>query len=167
MFQLPNSKPGTDISDELWPEAKVVMYITFAFTPAERKYHTTEREVLSALRSLEEVRWLIQGSKYPVKLYTDHYALLKVFNSDDDSCGRIARWQLRFGEFRVDVKHILDKELIIADRLSRINPNYAYQVLDEDEQSRSPDLVSTDQIHEDKQLSRAMKDQESTSGFVQ
>ena len=42
---------------------------------------------------LNEVKWIVKGSKHPVILYTDHQALLKTLKSED-ATERIARWQL-------------------------------------------------------------------------
>lgn len=88
--------------------------MSFQFLPAETRYHTTEREALSVLKCLEEARWLVKGSPYPVELYTDHQALLKVLRGEDGH-GRIARWQLRLGEYDLEIKHVPGKELLIGD----------------------------------------------------
>lgn len=65
------------------------------------------------------MRWLVCGSPLPVKLYTDHQALLKVLRSNDAQ-GRIARWQVRFGRYWLHANHAPGKQLAIADGLSRL-----------------------------------------------
>ena len=50
--------------------------IVYQFTPAQSRYHTTERECLAVVKSLTEVSWIVKGSRFPVVLYTDHSALL-------------------------------------------------------------------------------------------
>lgn len=67
------------------------------------------------------VRLGIVGPTFPVKINTDDQALLKVFRADTGH-GRIARWQLRLGEYRMETHydHVPGKELAIADGLSRV-----------------------------------------------
>ena len=62
-------------------------FLSFSITGIS---YTEEREALAVLRCLQEVRRLVRGSQYPVKLHTDHLALLKVLESDH-GYGRIAR----------------------------------------------------------------------------
>jgi hypothetical protein len=65
------------------------------------------------VKYLEEVQWLIIGSKHPILAYTDHQALVSVIGSDD-AHGRICRWQVRLSEFDRDLVHVPGKELAIA-----------------------------------------------------
>ena len=125
LFQINGFPVGTPSSVETRPHKQIIMFMSFQFLPAETRYKTTEREALAVLKSLEECRWIVQGSKYPVKLYTDHSALVSLLK-EDDSHGRIARWQYRLSEYVLDIKHVPGKELAIADGLSRIRgyPSY-------------------------------------------
>ncbi|KAL2436955.1 hypothetical protein ABEF95_015655 [Exophiala dermatitidis] len=112
------------------------MFLSFAFTDTEKRYHTTEREALALLKALLEVRWLVVGSPHPVQVYTDHSALLKVLTGTD-SHGRLARWQVKFSEYWLNVKHVPGKTLVIADRLSRIYLKKQYRPLDDVEEEFS------------------------------
>ena len=49
--------------------------MSFWFEGAGTRYDITEREALAVVQYLTEVRWLVTGSEYPTKLYTDYSAL--------------------------------------------------------------------------------------------
>lgn len=68
-------EPGTQASKVTIKNERIVMYLSFALTAAESKYHTTEKEALAVLRCVEECRWLIKGAAYETIVYTDHPAL--------------------------------------------------------------------------------------------
>lgn len=93
----------------------------------ERRYTTTEREALAVIRSLAEVKWLVQGSNHPTKVYTDHQALETILNEGTDAHGRIARWLDRLTEYDYEVHHRPCKSNIIriADGLSRMPGRYS------------------------------------------
>ena len=78
LFQIPTASPGIDCAEPPVETHEPVMYMSFAFTAVETRYHTTEREALALLKALEECRWVIVGPKYPTKFYTDHQALVKI-----------------------------------------------------------------------------------------
>lgn len=56
LFQVAGITPGTPMNKKLIDEAKIVMCMSYQLLSAGRRYHTTEREALAVLRSLEEVR---------------------------------------------------------------------------------------------------------------
>ena len=61
-----------------WPKAKFIMFMSFAWSPAESRYSTTEREALALLSSLIKCRWLVVGRLLPLQVYTDHTALVHI-----------------------------------------------------------------------------------------
>ena len=83
LFQLPNIPAGTTMSVAMRKKRKIIMFISKWLLPAETRYSTTEREALAILRCLEEVRWLILGSPYPTKVYTDHSAPVSLLKKND------------------------------------------------------------------------------------
>lgn len=105
---------------------RVIQYISQRFQDAETRYLPLEREVLAVVRSLEEVRWLAINSRYPVTVYTDKHAVLKVIRGDDVR-SRIAGWQWRLSEYDLDVRHVPSKNLALATGLSRM----PYTIMDE------------------------------------
>ena len=119
LFQLPNLPAGTKFTVSTRAEMRVIMFISKRFLPVETRYSTKEREALVILRCLEEVRWLVLGSPFPTKVYTDHRALLGLLRKDD-AYGRIVRWQVRLAEYDIEYIHIPGKENVLADGMSRI-----------------------------------------------
>ena len=95
------------------------MFISKQLAKPETRYSATEREALAVLRCLEEVRWMVVGSPFPTKVYTDHQALVTLLRKDD-AHGRIAGWQVRLSEYDVEYIHIPGKENALADGLSRM-----------------------------------------------
>ncbi|KAG0644459.1 hypothetical protein HOY80DRAFT_866948, partial [Tuber brumale] len=66
---------GTNLTTTTRAEMKIVMFISKRFLLAETRYSATEREAWAILRCLEEVRWLVLGSTFSTKVFTDHQAL--------------------------------------------------------------------------------------------
>ena len=75
LFQLHDVPAGTEATDRHQADERIIMFLSFRFSDTETRYGTTDREALAIVICLAEVKWLIIGSKYPVKLYTDHQVL--------------------------------------------------------------------------------------------
>ena len=118
LFQLTGVKPGTVLKDT--SQIRIVMFISQRLSEVEQRYLNTEREALSVLRALEEVRWLVVGSPYPVKVYTDHSALLSILRGEGSHQGRISSWMMRLSEYTVEYHHVKGSENKLADGLSRM-----------------------------------------------
>ena len=118
-FQLINQAFGTVAFPKNRKEQRIIKFISKPFNETESRYSTTEREALAVVRCLEEVRWLVLGSVFPTKVYTDHQALVKQLQKDD-AHGRIARWQVHLSEYDVEYIHIPGTQNAIADGLSRL-----------------------------------------------
>ena len=107
---------GTRIGDKLKSEMRIVQFISKKLTPEETCYHTTDREALAVVRCLEKCRWLVmQAASVPVISYTDHKALSIL--QGESSSTRIAGWQLRLGEYNLDIVHVKGTENGLADGL--------------------------------------------------
>ena len=63
-------------------EMKIIMFIFQKLSDAESRYLNTERKDLVVLQCLEEVQWLVTGSPYPIKVYTDHRVLLSLLQGE-------------------------------------------------------------------------------------
>jgi hypothetical protein len=98
----------------------VMCFMSYQLTGAQTRWHTAEREAFAVFKCLQEIQWIIQGSPHPIKVHTDHRALLTVLNSDD-AHGRISRWQMKLAEFNLTYHHMPGKEMAVADSLSRFN----------------------------------------------
>ena len=119
LFHLPNVPGGANMSVALMKAMKVIMSISKGLLSAETRYSTTEREALAILRCLEKVRWLILGSPYAKKVYTDHSALLCLLKKND-AHRRIVRWQVMLSEYDFVYIHLPGRENASADGLSRM-----------------------------------------------
>jgi len=119
LFELPELPAGTSLTLSTRPEMKVVMFISKRFLPIVTRYSTTELEALNILRCLEKSCWLVLGSPFLTKVYTDHQALVGLLRKDDVH-GRIVRWQVRLAEYDVEYIYISGRENALADGMSRM-----------------------------------------------
>ncbi len=127
LFQLGDASPGTQATYSYNENIRIVMFMFFWLKDTETRYDTTEREALAVVRFLAKVRWLVTGSEYPTKLYTDHPALESIFTQGSDTHCRIARWMDRLTEYDYEVQHRPCKTNImrIADGMSRLLAKYS------------------------------------------
>lgn len=94
----------------------VVAYHSAKLTPAQRKYHVTERECLAVLSAIEKFRPYVEGTAFTV--ITDHASLLWLSNLKDPT-GRLARWALRLQSYDFTLVHRKGKNNVVPDALSR------------------------------------------------
>ena len=95
-------------------EGKPVAFYSRKLQPAQTRYTTTERELLSIVETLKEFRNILLGQK--IKVHTDHENLTyKNFNSD-----RVMRWRLYIEEYSPDLQYIKGTHNVVADALSRL-----------------------------------------------
>ena len=66
---------------------RVIQFISQTFIDAETRYGAVEREYLAILRSLEEVRYQVLQSPYPVVIYTSTSAAT-LLRKNEDLVGR-------------------------------------------------------------------------------
>jgi len=93
---------------------KPVAFYSRKLQPAQTRYTTTERELLSIVETLKEFRNILLGQK--IKVHTDHENLTyKNFNSD-----RVMRWRLYIEEYSPDLQYIPGPKNVVADALSRL-----------------------------------------------
>ena len=123
LFQLIDCEPGTRINAANRKPMRIIMFISLRLEGAEPRYSTTEQEASPVWRCLKEVDWLVQGSAYPVLVYTDHSALIHLLKGDD-AHGKIERWQQKLSEFDIEYVHIPGSQKAIADGLSRMPARY-------------------------------------------
>ena len=103
-----------------------------ALTPAEQKYHTTDKELLAAVLAVRKFRvYLTRG----FDLVTDHEAVkwLKKLNLNDEK-GRRGRWVETLQQYDISLIHKPGRspDLCMADYLSRIIKDGGKNILRED-----------------------------------
>jgi transposase InsO family protein len=95
-------------------EDKPIAFYSRKLSPAQTRYTTTERELLSIVEVLKEFRNILLGQDLIV--HTDHMDLtFKKFNSD-----RVMRWRLFIEEYSPNLTYVKGEDNIVADALSRL-----------------------------------------------
>ena len=104
---------GTCISQN----GKPIAFYSCKLNPAQTRYTTTERELLSIAEVLKEFRNILLGQQ--IHVHTDHKNLTyKTFNSD-----RVMQWRLYIEEYSPDLQYIKGEKNVVADALSRLDMN--------------------------------------------
>jgi sulfite reductase beta subunit-like hemoprotein len=83
---------------------------------AQRRYTTTERELLSTIETCKEYNNILLG--YPIKFFTDHKN--NTFNGLKAS-DRVLCWLLLLEEFGESFEYLPGKKNVVVDALSRID----------------------------------------------
>jgi hypothetical protein len=94
----------------------VVSYASWLFSDTERRYNTTERELLALILSVRKWKPFFYGTKFFAE--TDHEPLVGYLKLDDPY-GKIARWSAELAQFSFQIKYIKGETNIPADTLSR------------------------------------------------
>src|SRR5210317_433927 len=96
-------------------EGKPIAFYSRKLNPAQTRYTTTERELLSIVETLKEFRNILLGQQIIVYADQENFTY-KNFNLD-----RVMRWRLFIEEYSPDLKYIKEDKNIVADTLSRLN----------------------------------------------
>ncbi|KAJ8712243.1 hypothetical protein PYW07_005085 [Mythimna separata] len=97
-------------------EERPIEYASRLLLPAERNYHTTEREALAVVWALDKFRGYVEGAK--VRVATDHQPLKWLLSLKTPS-GRLARWAMKLQSFNLDIEYTPGKINVVADTMSR------------------------------------------------
>ena len=97
-------------------ERVVISYGSWLFNSAQRKYNTTERELLALVLATRKWKPFLYHTKFLAE--TDHQALEGYLNLEDPF-GKIARWAAELSQFGFGIKYIKGKTNIPADTFSR------------------------------------------------
>jgi len=89
---------------------------SWKFSPAQLKYPTYQKELLTIVDSLKFFEAQIQDHKFTV--LTDHSPLLSPLRPRQTS-QKLARWQAYMREFDLVIEHTAGKENLLADASSR------------------------------------------------
>ena len=95
-------------------DEKPIAFYSRKLNPAQSRYTTTERELLSIVETLKEFRTILLGQR--IIVHTDHKNLVcKTFNTE-----RVMRWRLILEEYGPELHYIKGENNIVADALSRL-----------------------------------------------
>ncbi|KAK9739006.1 Integrase core domain [Popillia japonica] len=91
-----------------------VAYASKNLNAAQRKYSTTEKELLAVIFAVEKFRSYVE----------DHASLVWLHNLSNPT-GRLARWAIRLSQFDFAIQHRKGSLNVVADALSRTNNEVA------------------------------------------
>lgn len=96
---------------------KPIAYASRTLSEAERKYNTTEKELLAIIYATTQFRPYIYGRKFTLE--TDHQPLSWLAKLKEPNA-RLNRWKLRLQEYDYSIKYKKGSTNYVADALSRI-----------------------------------------------
>ena len=117
------------------------MFMLRRLEPAERHYTNTEQEVLAIVRLLREVKWLVHGSPYPIKVYKDHSAL-KTFLMQDHAQSWLPYWQVKLPRYDFEYVHMPGCRNQVADGLNTMPSRFFG---DQGDQNKEEDGIAWEQ----------------------
>ena len=110
----------TDASDQqlgavISQEGIPIAFYSRKLNPAQKRYDTIEKELLSVVETLKEYENILLG--HHVVVHTDHKNLTyQKFNTK-----RVMKWRLLIEEFHPELHHIQGDRNVVADALSRLD----------------------------------------------
>jgi reverse transcriptase-like protein/integrase-like protein/chromodomain-containing protein len=99
-----------------------VLFYSRKLLPAEMNYTTHDKEMLAIVQTFKKFRHMLQGTKFPVIVKSDHKNL-RTFMTTKELNARQARWAEELASYDFRIEHIKGKENKVADALSR-RPDY-------------------------------------------
>ncbi|MGI4816790.1 MAG: reverse transcriptase domain-containing protein, partial [Janthinobacterium lividum] len=108
-------RDGVKLEDGQWPgrtSVEPILFLSRLLNPAEKKYWPTELEIAGAVWALRKIRHLAESSDQPPVVFTDHNALLGIYNQkslETESTERANLLLVRAGmylqQFRIKLLH--------------------------------------------------------------
>jgi len=95
-----------------------IVYFPQKFNSSQRNYCTSEKEALALILALQHFDFYLSAAQHPILVYTDHNPLT-FLNKLKDKNQRLLRWSLILQGYDLVIKHILGKDNVLADALSR------------------------------------------------
>eukprot|EP00042_Codosiga_hollandica_P015644 m.37855 g.37855 ORF g.37855 m.37855 type:complete len:355 (-) comp45130_c0_seq7:244-1308(-) len=121
-----------------------VVFLSKALTPAERRYTTSEKELLAIVFAIKRLRHYLYGHRFLV--FTDHSAL-QWLRAQVTPTGRLSRWCALLQEFDFEVSHVPGRDNVVADGLSRLPavPSSGAMAASEESPSLSVEVLLAEQ----------------------
>lgn len=114
-----------------------------SLSPCERKWSTSEQEMLAVIEGIRSYRIYLSDKKFTI--YTDHKALKYVMDQKR-STGRLARWAMEIQGYQFEIIHKPGKSNQVADALSR------RQYSDETNDTTIASLLPNHSVDDDKEI---------------
>ena len=123
-FVIHTDASQTQLGAVISQNNKPIAFYSRKLNPAQRRYTTTERELLAIVETLKEFKNILLGQQ--IEIWTDHKNLTYTkFNTD-----RVMRWQLVIEEFGPELLYIKGSKNIVADALSRLGLDDANEAVE-------------------------------------
>ena len=114
-FVIHTDASHTQLGAVISQNDKPIAFYSRKLNPAQTRYTTTERELLSIVETLKEFRNILLGQE--IEVFTDHQNLTyKNFNTE-----RVMRWRLILEEFNPKLTYIKGANNVVVDALSRLD----------------------------------------------
>ena len=114
---------GCELSQLVDGQERVIAYGSYALTPAQRRYCTTRKELLSIVRFCRLYKHYLLGRSFICR--TDHNSLTWLMSFKNLE-GQLARWMEELSQYDMKVIHRPGKHHQNADALSRIPDTLEY-----------------------------------------
>ncbi len=105
-----------------------ILFLSRQLKPAERNYWPTELEIAGIVFTIRKIRHMIESSKKPTILFTDHGSALGIAKQTSLTTSSTDRLNLRLiraseyiQRFNIIIKHKPGKQHIVPDALSRLD----------------------------------------------
>ena len=115
-FQIYTDASDHQLGAVIMQDKKPIAFYSRKLNTAQRRYTTTERELLSTMETCKEYKNILLG--YPIIVFTDHKN--NTFNGLKAS-DRVLRWLLLLEEYGVTFECLPGKKNVVADALSRLD----------------------------------------------
>jgi RNase H-like domain found in reverse transcriptase len=113
-FIIHTDASHTQLGAVISQDNRPIAFYSRKLNPAQTRYTTTERELLSIVETLKEFWNILLGQR--IKVYTDHQNLTYTnFNTE-----RVMGWRLIIEEFSPELIYLKVERNIVADTLSRL-----------------------------------------------
>ena len=133
MCDASNLALGAVLGQRVDKQLHVIYYASKTLNEAQCNYSTTEKELLAIVFALDKFRSYLIGSK--VIVYSDH-AALRYLLAKPNAKPRLIRWILLLQEFDLEIRDKKGSENVVADHLSRIPIDYAWNGKEEPQHIR-------------------------------
>ena len=96
-----------------------VCYFLKKFNKSQKKHSTMEKECLALVLVLQHLEVYVTSFSLPIVVCSDHNPLVFI-NKMKDYNQQLLRWSLILQEYVLEIRHIKQKDNVIADCLSRV-----------------------------------------------
>ncbi|GFW55930.1 transposon Tf2-11 polyprotein [Trichonephila clavipes] len=99
---------------------KPIAFYSKKLNETQTRYSTYDRELLGIYLSVKHFKHLLEGNDFVI--YTDHKPLTFAFKQKNEKASPRQQRQLQYiSEFSCNIQHVLGKDNVVADALSRIH----------------------------------------------